>query len=126
MNTNFNIYSKHSDLWESNISFSSSEYETGIATESHPEYFQEQSVTRWSVKLIRNKWSFSDKLSVNLTFTKGNGTVDFKEFGYSISGIHNLYDVINFNWNYGFNRKKIEDSNTNLNTSFRAKLLYTI
>ncbi|MBT5077994.1 MAG: hypothetical protein HOM61_03705 [Candidatus Marinimicrobia bacterium] len=125
-NTNFNIYSKHSDLWESNISFSASEYETSIATELHPDYFQEQNVKRWSIKLIRNKWTYSDKFSVNLTFTKGNGTVDFKELGYSISGIHKLYNIIHFNWNYGFNRKTITDSDTNLNTTFRAKLLYTI
>ena len=51
MNTNCNIYSKHSDLWESNISFSLSRYETGVATESHPEYLQAQNVKRLSTKI---------------------------------------------------------------------------
>ena len=52
--------------------------------------------------------------------------INFKELGCSVSGVHKLYNVINLNWNYGFNRKTIADSDTNLNTSFRAKLLYTI
>ncbi|MBC8311067.1 MAG: hypothetical protein H8E72_02070 [Candidatus Marinimicrobia bacterium] len=126
MNTNMNIYSKHSDLWESNITFSVSAYETGIETESHPEYFQEQNIKRWSFKIIRNNWSFSRKLSINFVYTNGNGSVDFKEFGYSISGIHKLYNLFHLNWHYGFNRKAITDSDTNLNNSFRAKLSYTI
>jgi hypothetical protein len=126
MNTNVNIYSKHSDLWESNVTFSLSTYETGIATELHPEYFQEQNVKRWSTKIIRNKWPYSRNLSINLSYTKGDGAINFKELGYSVSGVHKLYNVINLNWNYGFNRKTIADSDTNLNTSFRAKLLYTI
>ena len=126
MNTNFNIYSKHSDLWDSNITFSLSTYETGIATELHPEYLQEQNVKRWSTKIIRNNWPYSRNLSINFSYTKGDGAIDFKEMGYSISGVYKLYDVIHFNWNYGFNRKTIIDSGTNLNTSFRVKLLYTI
>jgi len=126
MNTNVNIYSKHSDLWESNITFSLSTYETGIATELHPEYFQEQNVKRWSTKIIRNQWSYSRNLSINLSYTKGDGAIDFKELGYSISGVHKFHNVIHLNWNYGFNHKTIADSDTNLNTSFRAKLLYTI
>ena len=126
MNTNMNIYSKHSDLWESNITFSLSTYETGISTETHPEYFQEQKVKRWTTKIIRNKGSYYQNLSFNFSYTKGDGTIDFKELGYSISGLHKLYNVINLNWNYGFNRKMITDSDTNSNTYFRAKILYII
>ena len=126
MNTNMNIYSKHSDLWESNIIFSLSTYKTGIATEIHPEYFQEQKVKRWSTKIMRNKLSYSRNLSVNFSYTKGDGAIDFKELGYSISGVHKLYNMIILNWNYGFNRKMITNSDTNLNTYFRAKILYII
>jgi len=126
MNTHLNIYSKQSDLWESNISFSLSAYETGVKTELHPAYLQVQNIKRWSTKILRNNWLNSSSLSINFSYTKGDGAIDFKESGYSISGIHKLYDVIHFNWNYGFNRKTITNSDTNLNTSFRAKLLYTI
>jgi hypothetical protein len=126
MNTNMNIYSKHSDSWESNINFSMSTYETGIATELHPEFFQEQNMKRWSSKIIRNKWLYSRNVSINFSYTIGDGAVDFQEWGYSISGVHQFYNVIHLNWDYGFNRKTISDLDINLNTSFRARLLYTI
>jgi hypothetical protein len=103
-----------------------STYETGIATELHPEYLQAQNVKRWSTKIIRNNWSYSRNLSINFSYTKADGAIHFKEMGCSISGVHKLYDVIYFNWNYSFNRKTITDLDTNLNTSFKAKLLYTI
>ena len=126
MNTNVNVYSKHSDLWESSISFSLSNYETGIATDLHPEYFQTQNMKRWSAKIIRNEWSYFRNISINVSHTKGDGIIDFKEVGYGISGFHKLYNVIYVNWDYSFNRKKIIDSDISLNTSFRAKLLYRI
>ena len=125
-NLNINIYSKHSALWESNIAFSSSTYSTGIATELHPDYFQKQDISRWSFKIIRNNGFLYRKLNFNFIYSNGYGTVNFTELGYSLSGIHELFQTFQLTWRYGFTRKVLNDTDINLNTSFRAKLLYSI
>ena len=103
-----------------------STYETRIAKELHPKYFQQQNMKRWSTKIIRNKLAYSSNVSINFSYTIGDGAVDFQELGYSISGAHQFYNLIHLNWDYAFNRKTISNLDINLNTSFRVRLLYTI
>lgn len=125
-NLNINIYSKHSDLWESNVTYSSSTYNTGLGTELHPDYFQKQDIERWSFKIIRNDGYLSRNLNFNFIYSNGSGTINFTEHAFSFSGIHELFQIFQLTWRYGLTRKSINSTDTNLNTSFRAKLLYSI
>jgi len=125
-NININVYSKHSDKWESNLSLSSSSYSTGFSTDNHPEYFQKQNVMRLGAKLIAKNKLFSRKLSFSLNYINGIGTASFEEYNCSITGAHEIFNSLDLSWNYGLNMKKIDVDNKQINTSFRAKLLYKI
>ena len=125
-NMSLSMFSRHSAIWDSNVSYSKSSFSSGIATDVHPEYLHEQEITRWSIKFIRKNHQLAKNLSLALNIARGDGNTKFSDNGLILSGIHSLFNVFQLNWYYGINRKTISESNTNLNTSFRAKLLYTL
>ncbi len=125
-NMSLSMFSRHSTNWDSNISYSKSSFSSGVATDAHPEYLHEQDISRLSFKLIRKKYQFAKNMSATLNFAWGEGNTGFSDNGLTLSGVHSIFKVFQLNWYYGINRKTINESNTNLNTSFRAKLLYTL
>ena len=126
LNTSLSVNSKFSQNWESNIIISLSEYTNGIAALINPEYFQEQDIQLLSFKIIRNNMSYCRRLSTNFSYTIGNGATIFEDLGFSFSGSHIFYNLVNIDWNYSSNRKIIKDSNKSKNSSFKVKLIYTI
>jgi hypothetical protein len=125
-NLSLNLHSNFSEQWESNIMYNTSYYDSGIATENHPEYYQQQEVSRFEFKLIRHHFPFVRTFKSGVSYTVGDGTQDFRQIGIKLSAVHSIVYIFKLSWNFEWLRKTLDETDTQSNTMFRAKLLYTI
>jgi hypothetical protein len=123
--TSINLKSIFSNHWESTTYFSHSYYDYGESTDTHPEYFQKQTIDSFDLTTYYIPTNFLKQLYSGFNYSVGSGTANYNQFGFKLGvklePIQKLVVRVNYNIKY---KSVEEESDTYKNSSLTAKIQY--
>ncbi len=131
---NLGVRTVYSSRLVSTVSLGFSYYDYGLATTSHPEYFQKQGIFSSDVNLLyETPRKITGKIDPGINFSIGRGSVNFTQLGFKMGSkieiIENLKFYINMNYRFKSVRQTDESGNNSYdfynNYSFGMDMRYS-
>ena len=117
---NTNIVTTYNSFFKSKFYFSNSEYNFA---QDNSEYYQDQRINRLGLGFTYRNNSFLDNVGADITYSKAEGTSQYKQLGFKITTKFIFFDDLNLNMSYRYHNKK-QSLEKFYNNIFKINLFY--
>ena len=124
-NLSLSILTTLSQNWSSNITYNSSNFNSG--NDNVDSYYQEQNITSMDLFLKYSGPSLLERLKFGFSNINGQGYQDFIYYNFKLSASHRLFNSLRILWNYDYQMKWIANDDVMYNDSiFKMKLVFSL